>query len=420
MATSLSVQLDTRRIKKDGTFPIRLRVTFERKHQYFAIPHCLSIKMFEKSIKNHKNLSDDERELRNRILDFEKKADDIIKNMPFFQWAAFKKKYNSNSGAKNIIDHAFTDYCDGLKSEGRIGSAVAYKCAQTSLRIFNPDARFSDITPEFLRAYEAKMLKEEKSMTTIGMYLRSLRSIYNNAIADGIISKEYYPFGKKKYEIPTGRNIKKALTLKDIKLIFDFKTIDNSIAQRSKDYWIFMYLCNGMNVKDFCLLKYENLKDDRIEFIRAKTIRTKRTTEPIVVIINDFVTAIIKKWGNKPRDKGNYIFPILEAGLNPEEERKAIQNATHLINTHMKSIGEELGIERLTTYVARHSFATILMRSGVSVQFIGNSLGHGNVNTTQNYLAGFEDESKKEAIRALTDFGKIKEENVPLKKSKTA
>ena len=419
MNATTTTFLDNRRIKKDGTYPIKVRVTFDGKRRYYPIPFNLTMKVFERLTKGG-NLKEKEKELLRDITDFENKAIDIIKTMPFFQWAAFEKRYNENSGATDIIDDAFADYSKALRSNGRIGSAVAYECAQSSFRKFDAEARFADITPDFLRAYEVNMIQNKKSTTTIGMYLRSLRSIYNNAISDGIISKEYYPFGRKKYEIPTGRNIKKALTLKDIKLIFDFETIDNSITQRSKDYWIFMYLCNGMNVKDFCLLKYENLKDDRIEFIRAKTIRTKRTTEPIVVIINDFVTAIIKKWGNKTKDKGSYIFPILEPGLDPEIERRLIQNATHLINTHMKSIGEELGIERLTTYVARHSFATILMRSGVSVQFIGNSLGHGNVNTTQNYLAGFEDESKKEAIKALTNFGNIKEENVPLKKSKTA
>ncbi len=71
----------------------------------------------------------------------------------------------------------------------------------------------------------------------------------------------------------------------------------------------------------------------------------------------------------------------------------------------MKVIASTLGIEsNVTTYAARHSFATILQRSGVPISFISEALGHGNVQTTQNYLGGFEDESKAETLKALTAF----------------
>ena len=71
----------------------------------------------------------------------------------------------------------------------------------------------------------------------------------------------------------------------------------------------------------------------------------------------------------------------------------------------MKSIAQQLNItNEVTTYAARHSFATILQRSGASTEFISEALGHSNVKTTQNYLAGFEDETKKETTKALTAF----------------
>jgi integrase/recombinase XerD len=71
----------------------------------------------------------------------------------------------------------------------------------------------------------------------------------------------------------------------------------------------------------------------------------------------------------------------------------------------MKVIAKELEISaNVTTYVARHSFATVLQRSGVDTSFISEALGHSSVKTTQNYLAGFEDESKREAVKALTAF----------------
>lgn len=106
-----------------------------------------------------------------------------------------------------------------------------------------------------------------------------------NAIAEGLLTKKLYPFGKKKYEIPTGTNIKKALTLSDISLIYYYKPSPASYAEMSKDFWIFMYLCNGLNVKDMCLLKYVNIQGEVLEFERAKTARTERKVEAIRVAL---------------------------------------------------------------------------------------------------------------------------------------
>jgi integrase len=168
-----------------------------------------------------------------------------------------------------------------------------------------------------------------------------------------------------------------------------------------------MYLCNGINVKDMCLLKFENIKGDILGFERAKTARTKRNVEAIRVTITDDVRKIIKLIGNPSKDRKSYIFPILKDGLTPERERQLIQQITQIINRHMKIIANDLGITRdVTTYAARHSFATILQRSGVSVEFISEALGHSNVKTTQNYLGGFEDDRKKEVAKLLTDFYK--------------
>jgi integrase len=119
----------------------------------------------------------------------------------------------------------------------------------------------------------------------------------------------------------------------------------------------------------------------------------------------DDAKQIIERWGNRRIDGSTYIFPVLTKGLSAVRERQLIQQLTGVINDHMKIIAKHLGIEStLTTYVARHSFSTILQRSGASTEFISEALGHSNVKTTQNYLAGFEDESKKETVKALTAF----------------
>lgn len=398
-----AIFIDKYHPKAGNLCAVSVRVTFDRKKKYYPTGISLTLADYEKAMGQKPR--EPFKGFALKLQAFEKKAADIISMLPQFTWKSFEKHFLTNRAAKDTLDLAFADYASELRGAGRIGTAVSYECSQSSLNKFAPGAKFADVTPDFLVKYEKWMLGEGKGITTIGIYLRSLRTLFNNAIAEGMLSKEYYPFGKKRYEIPTGNNIKKALTLSDIGLIYYHKPEPGTTAEMAKDYWLFMYLCNGINVKDMALLKYENIKGEILEFERAKTVRTKRKVEPIRVSLNEDMRAIMKRWGNMAKDGSTYIFPVLGKGLTPERERQLIQQLTKVVNSHMKDIASSLGIANdVTTYAARHSFATILQRSGASVSFISEALGHSNVNTTQNYLAGFEDESKKEIVRALTAF----------------
>jgi len=402
MPATTSLFIDRWHPRTDGKCAVSIRVTFERKKKYFPTDIALTVKDFEK-VKGEKPRGDFKK-IALKLHCFEKKAADIIEELPVFTFKKFEKKYFENRGTKNDIESAFSDYIFELIESERIGTATSYKCAQVSLKSFAPGLKFADVTPELLRKYERSMMQQEKSITTVGIYLRSLRTLFNNAISEGVLSRDYYPFGKRAYEIPTGNNIKKALSLKDIASIFHYQADPGGMTERAKDYWIFMYLCNGINVKDMSLLKYENIKGEVIEFVRAKTVRTKRNVEPIRISITDEIKQIIKKWGNKDQPD-NFIFPILEKGITAIRERQLIQQMTSVINDRMKEVAKELKIDSsLTTYVARHSFATILQRSGASTEFISEALGHSSVKTTQNYLGGFEDENRKEITKALTAF----------------
>jgi integrase len=171
------------------------------------------------------------------------------------------------------------------------------------------------------------------------------------------------------------------------------------------DYWIFIYFCNGLNVKDMAKLRYKNMQGDFLHFLRSKTEFTKNTTEEIRVPLNDVAKAIIKKYGNKAINQDAYIFPILQPGITAQREYELIQQATGLINDHMKLVAAELGINaKVTTYVARHSFSTVLKRSGASIEYISEALGHSDIKTTQNYLASFEDDTKKQTNSVLANF----------------
>lgn len=344
----------------------------------------------------------------------EAKARDIIDKMPVFNFTAFERIYIENAGALDTIDGAFDSYIEKLNEVNSIGTAVAYNTAKNSLMAYCEENNikdaltFSHIDVKFLKEYDSWMRTKGCSPTTISIYLRSLRCLFNVAIEDGLITRNLYPFGRRRYEIPTSKNIKKSLTLAEIGLIYNYKAESGSTTERMRDYWMFIYYCNGINVKDLCRLRYKNLQGDILVFQRAKTERTKKETQEIRVPLEDDAKVIIKKYGNKRISDEAYIFPVLQPGISPKRERELIQLQTRLINNHMKKIAKELEIKaNVTTYVARHSFATILKRSGASVEFISEALNHGNVKTTQNYLAGFEDEKKREVAKALTAFKNV-------------
>lgn len=195
------------------------------------------------------------------------------------------------------------------------------------------------------------------------------------------------------------------MSLEEIGKIFHYHCEAGSIDEMCRDYWIFLYLANGINVKDFYLLKWKNIDGDMLSFIREKTARTKKLVEAIQVVMQPEMRIIISRWGTKSINKETFIFPHLTSFMSPAEVRDKVKLVTRLINNHMKNIAKEIGIEKeVTTYFARHSFATILKNNGAPVAMISQALGHSSIATTQNYLASFETDQLKEATSALTAF----------------
>jgi integrase/recombinase XerD len=193
-----------------------------------------------------------------------------------------------------------------------------------SLLNYRPQLRFSDITELELCRYEKWMDANNKSVTTISPYICCLRHIFNVAIAKKLIDSDLYPFGPEQYLIPTGRNIKKAVGIGDIQSIYEYQSPDaNKMMYR--DFWIFIYLSNGMNVKDLAMLKYENIDGQFIRFYRAKTVNTSRANPQLIsVYCSKEIKQLIARWGNPDKNPDNYIFPILAIGQDTHDRRYKI------------------------------------------------------------------------------------------------
>ena len=395
--------LDKRRPKKDGHFPVKVRVTYYKTQKYFSTGVDLTQEDFDR-ISNH-SVRKDLRISKEKIQFIEakiQKAIDSVKEFSFeeLQLALDIKPTRKNSSTE--VYDLFDEVIEKLNAEGRISTASAYRDARNSLAGYKSKLNFKQISIQFLKDYEAQLKSEGKSISTIGIYLRHLRAIYNRAIECAIVDQKYYPFGKTRYQIKAPRNIKKALTTDQINMIINYDVEEGTTQHFARDIWLFSYLCNGMNIKDIINLKFKNLLGDTIQYDRSKTSNTIQNPKPIVVTLLPKTKEIVERWAVEKKNEDNYIFPILRKDISELQKHKDKDQFVKTVNKYMKRIGEDIGYDKpLTTYAARHSFANVLKRSGAPTEFISESLGHKSLQTTEAYLDSFEDASRRKFMENL-------------------
>ena len=283
---------------------------------------------------------------------------------------------------------AFDLKIQSMRAEDRIGNASFYQCSKNSILAYtDKKLKFSDITISWLKGFEKHLINKGVSYATIGMYLRSLRVILKDAISIGILSETNYPFGKDKYKIPTSKGRDLSLELSDIKKIAEYNCPTKTM-EMCRDLWLFSFLANGINFGDMLTLKYQNIKQNEISFKRAKTIRTSTEKIDILIPLLEPLQTIINKWGNVPSPK-KYIFPFLNDNMTETDKKREILNVIRLTNKHIKKVTSALKMDDISTYNARHSYATILTKNRVPESYISESLGHSTKSITQNYFGGY-------------------------------
>jgi integrase len=250
--------------------------------------------------------------------------------------------------------------------------------------------------------YEQYMIENKKrSKTTVSMYLRALRAIFIQAVRSGDIDRSLHPFGKGKYEFKGSKKVKKALTIDELKVLLRTDPIDPN-QQKAKDFWFFSYLCNGMNIKDILYLRYGQIGKDSFTFERIKTKNTDSEPEQIEVFLNEYTRMVIKEYGTKPgNDPKQLVFPFINESESATRQHVKTKAFTRFINQHIKKLSIDNGLTRdISTYFARHSFATGLIRDGKSIAYVQEALGHASPKTTQNYMAGFLNEERRETAES--------------------
>lgn len=263
-----------------------------------------------------------------------------------------------------------------LKSENRTKTASIYETAMRSFSRFRygEDLRIDRIDSLLMQRYEAHLKNKGVSPNSISCYMRALRVIYNQAVRKGLaISK--HPF--KDVYTGIGKTSKRAVTEDIIAKLIKFDLSEYSHLQSARDLFMFSFYTRGMSFVDMANLKRHSLKDGYLIYIRSKTkqILTVKVEKCIEEIINRYKEIAVD----------DYILPIHST------PNRDYDSHLRTYNKRLKRISELLNLEKpLSSYVARHSWATIALRKGISVQVISEGMGHENEKTTRIYLASLD------------------------------
>jgi site-specific recombinase XerD len=381
---SIKLMLYTHKTLKDKSHPIIFSILKDRKRRVISLGYSATkIQWSERGqTVNAKHPKADE--LKLLIKKKKKAALKVIMELD-----GSSKPYTVDDIAESLGHTKKTsmlkEYADQLitsmKQTGRNGNARAYQDALNAFMSFNidKDIDLKNINIRLLQRYQDALLEKGVKINSISIYLRTIRAIYNRAIRDEIISEGYYPF--KNFKIRQESTIKRALSKAEINAIKELDLSNRLDLDFARNIFLFSFYNRGMNIIDIFYLKPDDIIDGRIRYRRQKTGQTFsiKITEQAQSIIEKYQTAYSK-----------YVFPILEEG----KEYLSYRNASRLLNKKLKDIGKDLELKMpLTSYVARHSWATIAKRSGIPTAVISEGMGHDSEQTTQIYLDSFEDET---------------------------
>lgn len=290
-----------------------------------------------------------------------------------------------------------------LVENGRIGYANVFRSTHNSLQAFCgtcSDFDFSDVDTSFLIRYEEWFLKRALKLNSIFVFMRTFKTLINYARKESVVKSSYDPFkdfGFSKFR--RIKTVKRALSKEQIQSIAAYACKADSYLFHARNYFMFSYYTRGINFIDIAHLRWSDVNDGRLVYIRRKTKERFdiKLLKPAFAIIHYY---------RPDQSPGNddYIFPILEKGVHvsPRQVDDRLDKVSKRVNNALKTIGKSLGLrDKLTTYVARHSFATVLKRSGTPITVISELMGHDSEQTTMIYLADFENEVLDKAAEAV-------------------
>ena len=411
---TIKLLLDKRRVKDNQSYPLKFYIISNRKGHWYSTGFSMTEKELEK-INSGKYLSSSEKDLAQQIASLSNHYHSTAENTFPFDFESFERRLNSKYyGISENVFQMFDIIISSLTEEERLKTASSYRTTMNVLKLFTGTETLSylKINVEFLKSFERHVVKTKKdgtanSIATAGIYLRNIRAVYNRGISEKLISNEFYPFGRRKYEIRSKVKTKKAISLESLKKLLAFVPEQGSIDERELDFWKFSFWSHGMNPKDIAKLKWKDIDQNGFSFYRTKSERTSKMQVPIQVTMADELQIILKRLGMGLKLPTDYIFPIYSDGMSAVNKNNKIQTYNKNVNKRVNEIGVKLGItESLNMYAARHTFVNLLVYNNVPVSAIKDMVGHTNSQTTESYINSIEVGYQKGVMLKLGDMVK--------------
>lgn len=290
---------------------------------------------------------------------------------------------------------------DGLQMGGNFGTAHVYRSSLNAIITYcgGEDFTFNEITPEWLKGFEIHLRKRKCSWNTVSTYMRILRAVYNRAVDNN--EAKYIPRLFRYVYTGTRAEHQRALETGDVEKIFAGLILlsgVNPAMQRARHFFILMFLMRGMPFVDLAYLRKSDLHGNVITYRRRKTGR------PLSVTLTNEAMRIVRMYMNQDVHSP-YLFSFLRSPEGTMEAYREYQLALRSFNRQLLILGEFLGIpNRLSSYTARHTWATTAYYCEVHPGIISQAMGHSSITVTETYLKPFQNKKIDEANGLIIDF----------------
>lgn len=391
MKTSVKLMLNKGRKLNNGSYPLVFQVIHKRRKKLLYTGYHIKEVAFNKleekivvdsadstfSVTDVAKMNRELRKMRNRI---RARIRRLEQTKDSFTVEDILSQYIRQNIKEQFYLLRYIDMqIERKKSLKKDGMAAAYKSTRSSLARFlnNSDIRLSVIDLHFIRQYEDFLYSSGVTTNTVGYYLRNLRTLYNQAMVDGFHPYKEYPFVK--VQTRPAKTVKRALTRENIRSLANIKLEYVPELMFARDLYLFSFYAQGMAFVDIVLLKKSNVCNGILTYFRHKSKQMIRIA----------VTPQMQEIMDRYETEGEYIFPILNS--QHASDYKQYRLALGRINRHLKKIATMIDIKvPLTTYTARHTWATLARDCGAPVSVISAALGHTSEEMTRIYLKEFD------------------------------
>jgi len=289
----------------------------------------------------------------------------------------------------------------GLQMEGNFGTAHIYRSSLNAIIAYGGkrDFAFREVTPEWLKGFEIHLRSRGCSWNTVSTYLRTFRAVYNRAVDRRMAP--YVPHLFRSVYTGTRADRKRALCEEDMKKVFTKLPQSSAVSpamRRAQELFVLMFLLRGLPFVDLAYLRKSDLRDNVITYRRRKTGR------PLSVTLTSEAMAILKRYMD--RDSSSpYLFPLLSSREGTKEAYHEYQLALRNFNRQLMLLGEMLGLgDKLSSYTARHTWATTAYYCEIHPGVISEAMGHSSITVTETYLKPFRNKKIDEANKKVVDF----------------